>query len=66
MDVRTEQAYQERIAELQLQNARLEVRIVVLTHQLAQRDATICHTKVVMSCLAKVKMCQAKVEISST
>ncbi len=41
MDVRTEQAYQQRIAALELQNASLESRVTDLTRQLAQRDATI-------------------------
>ncbi|NNM87820.1 MAG: hypothetical protein HKL95_04810 [Phycisphaerae bacterium] len=53
MDVRTEQAYRERIAELELQNARLEVRIVDLTHQLAQRDATITVLQQQVAALSK-------------
>ena len=46
MDARTEKAYQERVAELESQNAHLESRLVDLTHQLAQRDTVIAELRV--------------------
>lgn len=53
MDARTEQAYQQRIAELELQNASLEVRASDLTRQLAQRDATIAALQQQIAALSK-------------
>ena len=51
MDVRTEQAYQQRIAALELQNASLESRGTDLTRQLAQRDAQLAQRDATVAAL---------------